>query len=192
MFLDLSECSSVRRPRCCQPEKCSWTYPSTTSVLRHTACPKNVHGPIRSSLDSLGTRCITRKMFLDLSAILPAPDCVLSTRIVSSKPLMMFRQTVGSARSCALTLQARPLRWPLEVWGCCRSSRLIPRHLSLPTLTPAFEDSRIPAIPQRESSSVAVPLRSGRSSCESRSRESAPPDRGATHDRDRGPLDAQR
>src|ERR1017187_8560601 len=107
MFIDLSECSSVRRPRCCRPEKCSWTYPSTTSVLRHTACPKNVPGPIRSSLDSLGTHCITRKMFLDLSAILPAPDCVLSTRIMSSKPLMMFRQTVGSARSCALTLQGR-------------------------------------------------------------------------------------
>jgi len=80
----------------------------------------------------------------------------------------------------------------LDVWGRCRSSRLIPTPFEPTDAHTAFEDSRIPAIPQRESSSVAVPLRSGRSSCESRSRESAPPDRGATHDRDRGPLDAHR
>jgi hypothetical protein len=170
MFLDLSWsqfCPGTHGV----PEKCSWTYPKFARLVGHT---------LQSG-----------KMFMDLPGIFPAPDCILSTLTNNVvKTAMIFRHR--SARPCALTPQARPLAVTLDVWGRCRSSRLIPRHLSLPTLTPAFEDSRIPAIPQREMSSVAVPLRSGRSSCQSRSRESAPPDRGATHDRDRGPLDAHR
>src|SRR6266436_4218409 len=36
MFLDLSECRSVRRSRRCQPEKCSWTYPEFAPLVGHT------------------------------------------------------------------------------------------------------------------------------------------------------------